>query len=99
MGIFELAPVGDLYDMIKETKRLGKIPSSICRAKFIEMVRSLEETHNKGFAHRDIKPENYVFDSEYCLKLTDFGMATPLEGMNGDGFLHERVGTNIYWAP
>ena len=40
-----------------------------------------------------------MFNSEYCLKLADFGMATPLEGMNGDGVLHEKVGTSIYWAP
>jgi serine/threonine protein kinase len=34
--------------------------------------------HDKGYAHRDIKPGNLLFDSEYTLKLGDFGIATKM---------------------
>jgi hypothetical protein len=34
-----------------------------------------------------------MFDSEYNLKLIDFGLAAPLAGINGDGLLFDIVGT------
>ena len=78
VAILELAPRGDLFEMIQGTKKISGIPLPICRAKFLEVLDALEETHSKGFAHRDIKPENFVFDSEFHLKLPDFGLSTRL---------------------
>ena len=40
-----------------------------------------------------------VFDHEFHLKLTDFGLANRLEGVNCDGILNSKVGTAQYWAP
>ena len=40
--------------------------------------------HDKGYAHRDIKPGNLLFDSEYTLKLGDFGIATKMNPKEKD---------------
>jgi len=38
-------------------------------------------------------------DEEFNLKLADFGFAGPMEGRDGSGFLHTRLGTRNYMAP
>lgn len=56
------------------------MPQPVCRAKLLEILDALEETHRQGLAHRDIKPENLIFDSDFTLKLADFGVSTDLNG-------------------
>ena len=31
--------------------------------------------HDMGVVHRDLKPENILFDSNYDVKMIDFGMS------------------------
>ena len=38
-------------------------------------------------------------DSEFNLKIGDFGFAGPLEGRDGSGFLKTKLGTSNYMAP
>jgi serine/threonine protein kinase len=52
--------------------------------------------HNKGFAHRDIKVESILLDSQYSLKLADFGFVAEL---SGKGMLNTYKGTAGYMAP
>ena len=59
----------------------------------------LSHVHSKGLAHRDLKPDNLFFDSNYVLKIADFGFAAPMEGKDKKGFLKTYLGTMNYMAP
>jgi len=55
--------------------------------------------HRAGVAHRDLKPENLMLDSNFNLKIADFGFAAPVEGRDQTGFLSTPLGTPNYMAP
>jgi len=46
-----------------------------------------------------LKPENLLFDSDFNMKVADFGFATLLSGKDGSGQLHTVLGTESYMAP
>lgn len=43
------------------------------------MLSALEMCHRAGIAHRDIKPENILLDSNFQLKVADFGLSSIME--------------------
>lgn len=55
--------------------------------------------HSQGVAHRDLKPENIMLDSEFNVRVADFGFAAPIEGRDGSGTLKTQLGTQAYMAP
>ena len=56
--------------------------------------------HKAQVCHRDLKLENLALDSDYNLKVIDFGNACSLSGERGSGFYRqERCGTVGYMAP
>ena len=62
-------------------------------------MEGLAFCHEKGITHRDLKPENLLLDSNYTLKIADFGFAAPVEGRDGQGYLTTKLGTLNYMAP
>lgn len=44
-----------------------------------QLAAGLAYLHSKGMAHRDMKPENILIDSDFQVKIIDFGFA-----MRGD---------------
>ena len=46
-----------------------------------------------------MKPENILLDSDFKLKVADFGFATYLMGKDGTGLLRTVLGTESYMAP
>lgn len=86
----EAAENGDLIKLITSH---GRIWEEAARYYFNQLVDTLEHIHFSGYWHLDIKPDNILFDSDYNLKLCDFGFSS-------DRKIHcTRKGTLNYAAP
>lgn len=94
--ILEIATGGELFDFIANS---GKFSEGEARYFFKQFMEGLDFCHNNQVAHRDLKPENLLLDKDYNLKIADFGFAAPIEGRDGQGYLHTKLGTLNYMAP
>jgi len=94
--VTELCPNGELFDMLYQS---GRFDERTARFYFQQLIEGLEACHNAGITHRDMKPENLLFDSNFNLKIMDFGFSILLTGRDGTGMLHTKVGTQNYMAP
>lgn len=92
----EMISGGELFDYIANS---GAFSEEVCRFYFKQMLMGIHYIHSHGFSHRDLKPENILLDKNYNIKIVDFGFACPLEGRDGSGINHSRVGTLGYMAP
>lgn len=57
----------------------------------------MKHLHDMGVVHRDLKPENILFDSNYDVKLIDFGMSKILQAENS--LMDTKLGTPYYVSP
>lgn len=92
----DLASGGELFDFVAQT---GRFEEPLARYYFKEFMNGLSFVHDKGYTHRDLKPENLMMDSQFTLKIADFGFAGPVEGRDGQGTLSTNLGTLNYMAP
>uniref|UniRef100_A0A1B6LUN4 Protein kinase domain-containing protein n=1 Tax=Graphocephala atropunctata TaxID=36148 RepID=A0A1B6LUN4_9HEMI len=71
--IMEYAENGSLLDIIRKDTVIEEEP----RAKnwFSQLRDALEYCHEHGVVHRDVKCENLLMNSNFDLKLSDFGFA------------------------
>ena len=77
MGM-ELCPGGDLYWQLKRSKNEVMAEDKVVFY-VSEVIRAVQQCHERGVVHRDIKPENVLIDSSGHVKLCDFGSALDLQ--------------------
>ncbi|KAG6378341.1 kinase-like protein [Boletus reticuloceps] len=92
--VLDLAPNGEMQSRIS---RLGSLSLACARYYTAQIVDAIEYMHDKDVIHRDLKPENLLLDSEFRIKITDFGTGKILE--NGQERANSFVGTAQYIAP
>lgn len=75
------------------------MPFSLLVDFIIQTARGLENAYRRSIIHRDIKPGNLLVDSEWHLKIIDFGLAKNMwdnSGITSSGLV---VGTPRYISP
>jgi hypothetical protein len=77
--VLELAPGGDLYQLLEERTSSGKLAVGDARAFIAQLLLALEYLHARSIVHRDVKLENLLLATDGTLKLTDFGFAKKVE--------------------
>jgi serine/threonine-protein kinase len=63
-----------------------------------QLCAALQHAHEKGIIHRDLKPSNLMVLADGTLKLTDFGIAKDLDGVQLTS-ANCTVGTAAYMSP
>lgn len=93
--VLELAPKGNLLDLLSRGVRINE---TYARTIFHKLVETIEYCHEMKLAHRDLKPENILFDKNYEMKLADFGFSVAfMDDQNRD--CRAVLGTESYMAP
>ncbi|RWS27483.1 hypothetical protein B4U80_12864 [Leptotrombidium deliense] len=70
--VMEHCPNGDVFDYISNHRAL---PEQHAWSWFTQLIFGLAFIHKQGFVHRDIKLENMLLDSNFKVKITDFGFS------------------------
>nr|XP_031837288.1 testis-specific serine/threonine-protein kinase 4-like [Nomia melanderi] len=70
--IMEYAKNGSLLDTIKRDTYIDELRS---RRWFRQLLEAIDYCHGRGIVHRDVKCENLLMDSNFNIKLSDFGFA------------------------
>ncbi|XP_017351746.1 PAS domain-containing serine/threonine-protein kinase isoform X2 [Ictalurus punctatus] len=83
----------DLFEFIDMQPRLDEPLASYI---FRQLVSAVTYLRGKGILHRDIKDENVIIDTEFHIRLIDFGSATLLEPGK---LFHTFCGTLEYCSP
>ena len=100
--VLEYAPQGDLMTFLLDkciTSSPGnsRLSETLSRTLFQQLIQALAYCTSQNILHRDIKPENIFLDSNYCIKLGDFGLASTKNATNA--WAKTPVGTDGYMAP
>jgi serine/threonine protein kinase len=87
-------------DLRKLVRREGPLGMTAAANIIYQVAEGLEYAHNQGMIHRDVKPGNVLVTPEGEAKLSDLGLAGPLEGgRESDPRFGKVVGTADYLSP
>jgi len=83
---------------LRDVIALGPVPVPEALGVARDVAGALAFAHRHDVVHRDIKPENLMFDAEGRIKVTDFGLARPVDAsrLTSTG---ATLGTPSYMAP
>jgi eukaryotic-like serine/threonine-protein kinase len=95
--VTEYVPGADLRKFVRAKGPLGMAQA----ANIISQVAvALQHAHEQGLVHRDVKPGNVLVTPDGRAKLSDLGLAGPLQGVaEEDPRLGKIVGTPDYVSP
>jgi len=89
--LLEVCLGGELFSLLKKNTCVDENQARFYIACVIE---GFTHIHKQNIVYRDLKPENLVLDDRGYLKITDFGLSKPL-----DGITYTFCGTPDYLAP
>jgi eukaryotic-like serine/threonine-protein kinase len=92
--VMEYAEGGSLEDRLQK----GPIPLGEAFRVLRDALDGLSAVHARGILHRDLKPANILLFADGTAKLTDFGIAVPLEDLDLRT-LTAQPGTLAYMSP
>ncbi|XP_038892877.1 SNF1-related protein kinase catalytic subunit alpha KIN10-like isoform X1 [Benincasa hispida] len=91
--VMEYVKSGELFDYIVEK---GRLKEDEARRIFQQIICGVEHCHRNMIVHRDLKPENVLLDSNFNVKVADFGFSNVMY----DGhFFKTSCGSPNYAAP
>ncbi|KAH7299003.1 hypothetical protein KP509_25G069200 [Ceratopteris richardii] len=91
--VMEYLNSGELFDHIVEK---GRLSEDEARRFFQQIISGVEYCHRNMVVHRDLKPENLLLDSNFNVKIADFGLSNVM--LDGH-FLKTSCGSPNYAAP
>lgn len=77
-------------------RRIGHLPPAKALQIAHQLTAGLAAAHSCGVLHRDLKPGNVMIDGRGRAKITDFGLASLIDEIQGE---KSRAGTPPYMAP
>ena len=95
--VTEYVPGSDLRKLVR---RNGPLDMQTAAEIISQVAEGLHYAHQQGLVHRDVKPGNVLVSPEGDAKLSDLGLAGPLEGnAENDPRYGKIVGTADYVSP
>jgi predicted Ser/Thr protein kinase len=86
----------DGEDLASLLRRIGRLPGDKALEIARQLCAGLAAAHREGVLHRDLKPANVMLDGRGRAVMTDFGLASLAERIEG---YDARSGTPAYMAP
>jgi hypothetical protein len=93
--VMELCPGGSLQD---ELRRQGRLSPARVGGIGVALADALAAAHQAGVLHRDLKPANVLVNRYGLVGLSDFGLASLLDGPHGQSVTREAL-TPAYAPP
>ena len=87
----EFSENGGLYEFLFNNRAFGE---KIARLYFRQLISGIEHIHGEGYAHRDLKPSNILLDSNFILKIADFGFSKQCQEI-----FHDFKGSEGFRSP
>jgi serine/threonine protein kinase len=94
--VVEYVPGMDLRKLVRNH---GPLTMYEAASVISQVAAALQHAHDEGLIHRDVKPGNVLVTPEGCAKLSDLGLAEPLDADPNDPNFGRIVGTADYISP
>lgn len=96
--VMEYVDGGNLRDLLNKRGRAFPVADALRIA--CETASAIHAAHQHGIVHRDLKPENILIASDGRVKVTDFGLAAPVDAqLTRLTMAGTTTGTADYMAP